>query len=170
MHVNSFSIKNRRAQFGTGGRPMIAPQPSTHLKSRTASRSRRGAGSVGGKRTAKGWSGKGSGTSLDAEILRVLQREPLSTTDLASKLSEFSAATIYHHCSVLEENGWLKSELERGVPLVFCVKCKRVVTNTYPLCKRKNHMLRAFFSKKRVWRTSKKRVRRIEFERVFAGN
>ncbi|HXF41917.1 MAG TPA: winged helix-turn-helix domain-containing protein [Blastocatellia bacterium] len=148
---------------------MIAQQPSTHLKSRTASRSRRGAGSVGGKRTAKGWSGKGRGTSLDAEILRVLQRGPLSTTDLASKLSEFSAATIYHHCSVLEENGWLKSELERGVPLVFCVKCGRV-TNNYPDCKRKNHMLRAFFSKKRVWRISKKRVRRIEFERIFAGN
>lgn len=87
-------------------------------------------------------------STLEDKILAALKRGRLSTRDLADALGE-PVSRISYYCRKLK----LKSDLEQGPKLLFCVDEQQVVgSGTYEACKEEEHELRFFYAKVRVWR------------------
>ena len=87
---------------------------------------------------------------LSRSIISKLESGGLSTPDLAAAIRKPKPQT-YRLCCRLEEMRLLKSSLQRGRRLLFCVDDRIVVTTeTYEDCK--DHELRFFYGKVRVWK------------------
>ena len=91
-----------------------------------------------------------SNSALYRKILDALREGPLSTGDLSSRLGE-DPTRIYRYCRQLEKLGLASSDLEPGRRLLFCTDDLTVVTSeNYD--DHKDHELRSFFGKMRLWR------------------
>jgi hypothetical protein len=92
--------------------------------------------------------------SVDVEhrrrrVLAAIADGPQTTAGLAAAVGA-TRGQVYGDCSLLEQLGWVGSELVRGpVKLFFCPTCGKVVTQeTYAECE---GALRPFFPKVRRW-------------------
>jgi MarR family len=126
-------------------RPVAPRKERPDTKRRRATRRR-----VPRKEEEKGWPQwvvEGSG----GMIRDALQTEPLSTRDLASRLS-IKSSSVYRQCRRLEEEGLLASSLTEGSRLLFCVDDREVITAAnYERCRAEKHEIRTFLGKKRMW-------------------
>jgi hypothetical protein len=82
-------------------------------------------------------------------VLSAIADGPQTTAGLAAAVGA-TRGQVYGDCSLLEQLGWVASELVRGpVKLFFCPTCGKVVTQeTYAECE---GALRPFYPKVRRW-------------------
>lgn len=82
-------------------------------------------------------------------VLSVLFEGPKTTAELGTA-TDATRGQIYGDCRLLEDLGWVESELVQGpVRLFFCPQCGRVVTErNYAGCE---GTMRPFFPRVRRW-------------------